>query len=44
MTITTMISRFTHKETMMQMLEHINEDFDDDLLQDILEVLGLVDD
>ena len=35
-TKTTVISRFTVGEVSMQMLLHINEDFDDDLLQDAI--------
>jgi hypothetical protein len=36
---TTLISKFTKRELSMQFLLHINEDFDDDLLQDSIELI-----
>ena len=38
-----MFSRFTVREISMEMLLHINEDFDDDLLMDTIELLSWTD-
>ena len=34
------LSPYTKKDTFMQMLLHLNDDFDDDLLLDALEILN----